>query len=284
MKSSVNLLCAVLGVFVLAAAAHPSVIALPIPVSQDQDAGAADASAVSTEAGRAALAAASAIKRDAYATAGEAREALLPDAARAYEQVSLEKSFGQGDRVEGAFRAGEILRSRGFVEDAVARFREASRMGLDHADPTVRSFAARGLLELAHVVRREDDMDAALKAYADVRQRFDKQRRQVAHACTWTIKLLVKAGRLDEAGAVALDLGPFLPDYSLEAVRNVDLLAGALMEEGRTDSAHSAVARLEAGLRADLADGETVTPQLEGALEALRAKMAVSGYSPPQGG
>jgi hypothetical protein len=282
MKSSVNFLCSLLTAFVLTEAVPAS--ATPAPLLASQDAEASGAPAVSTEAGRAALAAASAIKRGAYATSGEAREALLLDAARAYEQVANETSFGQGDRVEGAFRAGEILRSRGFVEDAVARFREASRMGSDHEHPAVRSFGARGLLELAHVVRRENDLDAALEAYTDVRQRFEKQRRQVAHACTWTIKLLVKAGRLDEAGAVALGLGPFLPDYSLEAVRNVDLIAVALMDAGRTDSAHSAVAHLEAGVRADLADGETVTPQVEGALEALRAKMAASGYSPPQGG
>lgn len=75
-----------------------------------------------TEAGQEALRSASGTKKKAYALEGEEREAVLLEAAAAFGAVADAEEFGVLDRVEGAFRAGEILRARGKAGEAAARF------------------------------------------------------------------------------------------------------------------------------------------------------------------
>ena len=86
-------------------------------------------------------------------------------------------------------------------------------------------------------------------------------------------------GLVDEARSRALALEVYLPEYPLEAIRNVDLVAGALMAKERPEQALSALSLLEAALASEREVGETMTDAERGALEALRAKMPPSGYS-----
>ncbi len=239
----------------------------------------AGATPVETERGREALGAASRMKREAYALEGEAREQALLAAASAYGAVADQGDHGVLDRVEGAFRAGEILRARGLGEEAGRRFAQAVGLGEPAADPDVREFAARALLERAHRIRREGEATEALAAYGEVRGRFADRARPCSHAVTWSGKLLLAEGRVDEARDVLLDLEPFLPGRELEAVRNVDRLVEALLEAGRTEEAHEAVARVGDRMAAAAAEeGETMTAALEASLGALRDKVGHSGY------
>ena len=240
---------------------------------------AAETRPMETEQGRAALAAASRAKKAAYALEGEAREQALLEAAAAYGAVADDEAGGALDRCEGAFRAGEILRARGLLDEAAERFSLAVTVGGPSEAPEVREFAGRALLEQAHRSRRDGALEDALSTYGAVRARFGDRSRPCAHAVTWSGKLLLAEGRVAEAREVLLDLEPFFPDRAQEAVRNVDRLVDGLLGAGEVDQAHEAVARLEARITAGSADdGETVTAGLEVALGALRDKLGRTGY------
>jgi tetratricopeptide (TPR) repeat protein len=233
------------------------------------------AKAHETDAGQAALHSASAMKKQAHSLVGEEREAGLLRAAAAYGAVADAEKFGVLDRVEGAFRAGEILRARGLVEEAQGKFSQAVALGEPVDEPHVRMFAARALLEEAHQRRREGEVEDALESYAAVRSRFGDCDRPGTHAVSWTGKLLLKEGRLDEARLTLLDFEPFLPDYPLDAVRNVDALVDALVAQGEADKAYEAVASLEDAVSGG---GETMTQAVKASLDALRDKVGQSGY------
>jgi len=234
-----------------------------------------DEPVLESDAGQAALHSAGALKKHSYALEGEEREAGLLRAAAAYGVVADSEAFGTLDRVEGAFRAGEIYRARGKVQEARTRFAQAVLLGETVAVPSVREFAARALLEEAHQLRREGELGRALEVYKAVRSRFEDCHRPCTHAVTWAGKILLKEGRVNEARRTFLDFEPFLPDYPLEAVRNVNQLVDVLVAQGEAEQAHEAVALLESSITSG---GESVTQAVAPALETLRDKMRELGY------
>lgn len=228
-----------------------------------------------TEAGQEALRSASGTKKKAYALEGEEREAVLLEAAAAFGAVADAEEFGVLDRVEGAFRAGEILRARGKAGEAAARFALTVELGEPVVEPAVREFAARALLEEGHQLRREGEADRALGVYEAVRGRFSECARPCTHAITWSGKILLKEGRIEEARSTLLIFEPFIPEYPLGAVRNVDALVDALVAQGQAERAYEAVASLEDSISKK---GVTMTETTTRALEALRDKVSQSGY------
>ena len=231
-----------------------------------------------TEFGQQALAAAKAAKREAYALQGEQRETRLLEVARTYGAVADAEHHGLRERAEAAFRAGEILRARGWHDEARDRFHQADGLGADCGDADVRLFGARARLELAHALRRSEGGPAALETYASLHGRYPEQHKTRSQALGWSVKLLVKEERLDDALALCQDLGPYLPDYGRETVRTVDRLVDGLLAANRALDAVSLAERLSAQAEASLADGDSMTPDLAGALGALRVKLAESGY------
>jgi len=230
-----------------------------------------------TEAGQAALEAAGDAKRAAYALAGTEREERLLVVAETYGSVADDAAFGLRERVEACFRAGEILRAREQLEQAARRFEQADRFGRASTDDLVRSFGSRGLLELGHAQRRAGAMAAALERYAEVQTSYPEQLRSRTHAISWSGKLLIKEGRLDEARDLLMQVAPFLPDHALEAVKNVDGLVDALQEAGRAEEGVELVLRLERDLNAGSSPGAPA-PEVGSALAALRDKVGASGY------
>ncbi|MDG2148691.1 MAG: tetratricopeptide repeat protein [Planctomycetota bacterium] len=227
------------------------------------------------EAGQKALHAAAALKKRAYDFDGEERESGLVRAAAAYGVVADSGHYGVLERVEGAFRAGEIYRARERLDEARQRFEQAVRLGEVVVEPAVRGYAARALLELAHQLRREGRLDEALDEYGAVRNRFGDCPRPSTHALTWSGKIQLKQGRVEEARASFLDFEPFVPDYQMQAVRNIDDLTAALVLEGEVEQAHEVVALLEAALSST---GGRLEDSVASALQSLRDKMKEFGY------
>jgi tetratricopeptide (TPR) repeat protein len=228
-----------------------------------------------SEAGEAALHAAAALKKHAYGFDGEERESGLLRAAAAYGAVADAANYGALERVEGAFRAGEIYRARERPDEARLRFEQAVELGEAIAEQRVRRFAARALLEVAHQLRREGRLDEALNVYGAVRNRFGDCPRACTHAVTRSGKIHLKEGRVKEARASFLDFEPFVPDYPMQAVRNVDELAVALVLKGEVEQAHEVVALLENALSST---GASMEVPVASALQGLRDKMTELGY------
>jgi len=115
-----------------------------------------------------------------------------------------------------------------------------------------REFAARGLLELAHLERRSGRAEDALSMYGRMPVVFPDQPRQSAHASTWSIKLLVRLGRLDEAVAATTVFGAQFSDLSLEFVRNAEGVVEGLLDAGRREAARLLLDSVEDRLQPEI--------------------------------
>jgi tetratricopeptide (TPR) repeat protein len=229
-----------------------------------------------TEAGRAALEEASAAKRAARKVTEEGREQALLAVATRYDAIAADTAYAVPERTEALFRAGEILRTLKQIEPADSRFGKAVSLG--EPVEAARGFAARGLLERAHILRRANDEADALALYAEVGRRFADQRRSAAHARTWTGKLLLRGGReLGRAAEVLQGFAEAFPEYATEAVRNADLVAVAWFEAGDEPAARATEAWIRGRMDPLLAEGGRSAELIGKALERMRVTALLAG-------
>ena len=80
------------------------------------------------------------------------------------------------------------------------------------------------------------------------------------------------------AAPVMLTFATEHPDYPLEAIRNVDLLAVAMVEADDPEGAREALARLHRQMEPVVAEGGRVAEQVTSALGGLRVTLRLSGY------
>ncbi|MCB9898176.1 MAG: tetratricopeptide repeat protein [Planctomycetes bacterium] len=247
--------------------------------SGSSDGGASGVAPEALAAGKLALAAAAAEKKAAYALDGADEEAALLEAARAYGVVADEPTYGLDERAEAAFRAGELLRARGRGDDAVQRFAHAVDLGRRAQAGRAREFGARGLLEQAHILRREGRQADAVTLYLRVGTEFPGQGKTAAQGTTWAIKLLVTLERFDEASALAEGFPTAWPDQPLECVKGVTTWVEELLDEGRPEDAAAVVDRLERDLSPSLTgDDEKMARRVADAVSALRVTVSPSGH------
>jgi tetratricopeptide (TPR) repeat protein len=237
----------------------------------------ADTSAdeAATEAGRAALSNASAAKRAAQALEDEERGRAMLAVVAQYDAIAEGDVYAVPERTEAAFRAGEILRTLKRVDEADTRFTRAVALG--EAVEDARGFAARALLERAHILRRADDVEAALALYAEVGRRFADQRRSAAHALTWTGKLLLRNGKLEQGAETLQGFADAFPEYATEAVRNADLVAVSWWEAGDEPAARATVAWIEGRMEPLLGEGGRQAELVRQALERMRVTSLLAG-------
>ena len=225
---------------------------------------------------RAALAEASSGKRAAQKLDGAPRDEALAAVAAQYVRIADNDTFSPSGRAEAAFRSGDVLRGLKRLPDAEAQYRHALELGQDAEDG--RDFAAREVLELAHIKRRANDVPAALALYADVGSRFADQRRSAAHAATWTGKLLLKSGEREKAAPVLLGFAAAWPEYPTEAVRNADLLAVDQVEAGDEAGARETLTRIRTAMEPLLAKGGQQAEAVQKALDGMRVTDMLAGY------
>jgi tetratricopeptide (TPR) repeat protein len=269
-------LLATLGLPPLAAAQQASrdAMAVAAPTPQPRAARAADDE--SGKAARSALADASSGKRAAQKLDGAAKSEALAAVAADYVRIADNEAFPPAGRAEAAFRAGDILRGLKRLADAEAQFNRAVALG--EPDEEGREFAARSLLELAHIKRRAKDVPAALDLYAQVGGRFADQRRSAAHAATWTGKLLLKSGEREKAAAALMGYSANWPEYPTEAVRNADLVAVDQVEAGDEAAAQITVNTIRAVMESVIAKGGQQAEAVQKALDGMRATELLAGY------
>ncbi|MGQ0554276.1 MAG: tetratricopeptide repeat protein [Planctomycetota bacterium] len=225
--------------------------------------------------GKAALKEASAAKSAAQKLDGEARSSALQMAAGRYDAIAADEAFAPAIRAEASFRSGEILRSLHHEEAAEQRYSTATALG--QAVPEALEFAARGLLERAHMARRGKDVEAALSLYGQVRERFSAHRRSAAHAMTWMGKLQLKAGQREQAAQLLQGFAEAYPEYPVEAIRNADLLAVEQLEAGDETAARTTVERVQAAMEAVLAAGGKTAEAVRKALDGMRVTEQLAG-------
>ena len=229
-----------------------------------------------------ALQSAAAAKRAASRLGPEEKDAALEAVVGSYRAILGREDFPAAARAEAAFRAGEIERTRKQVDLGDALFARAVELGgalpvtAPEADGA-RDFAARALLERAHIRRRAKDVAGALAAYAEVRERFGDRRRSAAHARTWTGKLLLADGERARAAEALLGFLAAYPEYPAEAVRNTDLYALELLEAGDEEGAREAVSRLRLELAPILEAGGKPAESVRRALDGLRVTEQLGG-------
>lgn len=212
-------------------------------------------------------------KRAAYRVPEEEREDALREVAAAYGRLAKDETRSLAVRCEAAFRAGEILRARKDVEAARAWFTSAFTWGEGgQGAEGEREFAARAWLELAHIHRREGEVEEALAIYEELPRRFDDQRRTAAHATTWRGKLMLDAEELEAAGDVLLGFADAFPEYPEEAVRNADRLAMAYLEGEDEARAREVLARVEAAMQRHVEGDGRVAESVRAALEKMRVR------------
>lgn len=229
----------------------------------------------STEQGRAALAEASTAKQAAQKLEGDDREQALLAVVGRYDAIAAGQGHAVPECTEAAFRAGEILRALKQVELADARFERAVTMG--EGVEEAREFAARALLERAHILRRMDDGEGALSLYAEVGRRFADQRRAAAHARTWTGKLQLRSGQLELGAEVLQGFAEAYPEYATEAVRNADTVAVAWFEAGDEPAARVTLAWIRGRMEPLLAEGGRQAEKIRAALDRMRVTALLSG-------
>src|SRR5262249_28405037 len=103
------------------------------------------------------------------------------------------------------------------------------------------TFASRAWTELGHAARRAHALDEALRCYDAATKVVPEQRAECVRALTWRGKLLVEMKKEQEGHDVLLSVGKRYPDFPVDDIRNVDLVAIDWIRSGRVQEARELV-------------------------------------------
>ena len=208
-----------------------------------------------------ALESARAMKAKLAGARGAQLERLRRDAVAAYRQVARRYPKSGEVAAEASFRAGELLRAGGENEAAIVELQRA----ID--TPRGGSFQSRARYELAHILRRSEQFDAALVHFAAVETDRVAPDHQRDLAGLWRAKTLLEMGRSDEAERALRALVARVKD-PVDRVRAYDELITILGNSGRLAAAvgHFAdVKRLSLALSLEHTErGERMRSAIEG--------------------
>ncbi len=183
------------------------------------------------------LAEATRLKRGAAGKEGEAKHAALIAAATEYEKVARAAGEDEALAAEASWRAGELWRTLKREEEAQRCFEQTT----SYAAAAPRS-AARAWLELGHADRRAKRFDAARRNYQRVLALVPEQRRESAQALSWQGKVARAEGQTAQGHALLLAVGTRYPEFRLDDIKNVDLVACDWIEANRPAEARALIA------------------------------------------
>jgi len=221
-----------------------------------------------------ALAEASKAKRAASGLKAEEKLAALVRAATEYERVARALADERAAAAEASFRAGEIWRTVRHEEDARRCFTAATAEA-----GSAPGFAARAWMELGHLERRQKRFDGALRAYGCVLAITPEQRRECVRALTWRGKTQIEQKNEKDGHATLLAVGERYPDFPLDDIRSVDLVAVDWIKAGRVAEARDLVNDcIERHDDSDDPEDES-EPAIRKALERMKSRELLA--SPP---
>ena len=169
------------------------------------------------------------VKRTMYERREDARPFWRKLAVEAYQAV---RAFHPDERercVEGAFRAGELLRAGGDDDGALEEFAWAAQQAAG-------DFSTRARLEIGHLHRRNERSRLALDAYLDVagNPRATASRRD--DAWLWAGQVWRAKGRIEDARRAWRRVAERAHD-PLDRIRAFDLLGALWLAENDLEAA-----------------------------------------------
>ena len=170
------------------------------------------------------------LKRTMYGRPPEDRPFWTGLAVEAYQAVREFHPDAPELGAEAAFRAGELLRAAGKIEDAVQEFRVAAELGRGT------QFRPRARLEIGHIERRSGNLRRALDQYLGVASSAGSDPLQRDDAWLWAGRVWSAEGRLNDArrawrGVAEADGHP------LDRIQAFDELGLSWLEQGDDERA-----------------------------------------------
>jgi tetratricopeptide (TPR) repeat protein len=176
-----------------------------------------------------------ALRRTSFKKPREVKNRILLETAGIYEQIIKEHSECRAECAQASFRAGEIYRSLKMAERAEASFLRTLQFEKKG------DFAARSLNEVGHIHRRKEEYDRAIEFYRRVLSECTDIRDECAEALTWIGKVQLKRNELEKGRQTLLGFADRFPDFPAAAIRNMDLVALSLIDEGKIAEAEDIV-------------------------------------------
>jgi len=195
---------------------------------------------------------------------GEPRRRARQDAIEAYRAV---RHYFPRDRTVGAeasFRAGELFRSAGEQQEALAEFARAESSG----GRTV--FRARAGLEIAHLHRRGLRLMEALAAYERVMGRQGADRAYRDEATHWAGRVHQELGRTADARRLWERVAREGAD-PLDRIRAFDAWALSLLEEQDLEGAAGVLELCRSALRDVSLEETRLGTKVRASLERMRS-------------
>jgi hypothetical protein len=195
---------------------------------------------------------------------GKARLAAVDAAVAAYRAIRREFPEERLAVAEAAFRAGELLRSTGDGEGALAEFTIA-RDG-----PGRGPFRVRALLEIGHVHRREGRHGAALDAYLAASTDAAAAVRWREEASVWAGRVYAAQSRWEDARRV-LEPVALRAEDPLQRIDAFDELALVFVSAGDLEAAAGELARCREALADASLEESDLGERVRGALQRMRS-------------
>lgn len=204
------------------------------------------------------------VKRQLRGARGSARSKARRRAVEAYRAVRRNFPRDYEVAAEGAFRAGELLRSAGEWELAIAEFEHARVLGRKGG------FGPRAGLEIGHIERRRGRMNAALSSYEAVQSLGESCARERDLATYWagrvhaTLERPLDAARCYERAA-RQGVDP------LQRTRAFDAWANALIDGQDLEGAAGVLELCRESLRAQAQEESQLGVRLRACMEAMKS-------------
>lgn len=218
---------------------------------------------------------ASDLRRTSFKKPKEEKKRILLETAAVYEGIIAECVDFRAECAQASFRAGEIYRTLGMTQKAESSFlRTLEFEGQGE-------FAARSLVELGHIARRAKDYPAAIARYQRVLTECPAVRDECADAVTWTGKVLLKAKDHEKGRQTLLAFEKQFPEFPVAAIRNIDLVAQSLINEGRFDEAAAMVEECVNRFETKIGSDPKEDKKVEKALRKMKAAERLSARTHP---
>ena len=197
---------------------------------------------------------------------GEARQEALQRAAGAYEAVVGRYAGDPATCAAANFEAAELWRRYGSLAVAEQAYGRAAEL-----DP--RRYAERGLIQVAHMQRRQKQMGKAHQGYLKVAA-IDPSSTRAHQARLWIGRTLDALDKPDEAiAAYRQAVGAAgRPRHTIEAC---NWLAKALVIVGDLEGAESAIGLADKTVQAAVLEGGSGVESLKKALAEMSARRAL---------
>ena len=237
-----------------------------VPAAMGQVADAANTTLRVSAEGRQALAEARGVAGLVTGLDGELRMAALQRAAEAYEGVTANHTGDRATCARASFEAGELWRRHGSLSVAERAYGRAAEL-----DPG--RYAERGLLQVAHMQRRQDQLEKANASYMKVAM-INAGSSRSFEARLWigrTTESLEKPVEAIAAYRQAVEAAT----RTRQSIEACNWLAKALVASGDLDGAAAALILADKGVEAAALKGESGVESLKKALAEMSARKAL---------